>query len=290
MGRKVSVEVSGCGTIVNYPLSFEGSEVQNLVINEVTAGNRWDVDIIEGSREYTARYEAELVSGLPFYAALGSMTPSCTCDPFTVNPRTIKPYATLPDCTITAHSEADSMRVKNAKCDRLRLNWGGGEFITYESEWIGTIGASTYAVSGTTTWNINGITCASLRVMIDSDTLTEVQSGWLEINNNLEARYACGKGKKPRKIREQRLEVTGAITVGQDDISYFTTGGHSFELMVRGLGGGSLEIRVGSIWFDELPDEFTGHDVYEIEFTWTAQPYIGGNIIEVVDTSTVVQW
>lgn len=281
MGRKVSMS----GTIVNYPLSFEGSEVENLIVQEVVSGERWNVDITSGAKEYTARFEAELVTGRPFYFALGSVNPALATVACT-----IYPYAELPEVTVTGSSESDSIQIKNAKCDRFRLNWTAGEFMTYEMEFTGTLSSQT-AASGATAWNVIAVTCASFEVRIDGDTLTEVQSGNLEINNNLEPRYACGKGLQPRKIREQRLEITGALTVGEDDIGYFTTGGHSIRFRHTDMHGGkTLEIQCGSIWFDELPDEFTGHDVYEVEFSWTAQPISGGNIIVIKDSTTIKVW
>jgi len=277
MGRKVSIG----DTIVNYPTSFEGVEVQNLIEDEVVAGKRWDVNITEGAKEYTARYEAELVSGLPFYLALGSVTPDLSSIPCT-----IYPYSDLPEIDVKGISEGGSITIKNAKCNRLRVNWSAGEFVNYEAEFMGTYSAAE-AISGTTDWSVVSTTGGSVQVILDGSTLSEVQSGNIEINNNLETRYACGKGKQPVKLREQRLEISGAITVGESDVSEFTSGGHSLQLKILGVGtsSGSIVIECGSIWLEELPTEFSGHDVYEVEYSWIGQPISGGNIIKVIDNS-----
>jgi len=286
MTRKVKIKAVGHDTIVNYPTSFEGSEVQNLIEQEVVSGYRWDVNITTGAQEFTSRIESELVSGLPFYLALGSISPGINSVPCT-----IVPSDTLPDATIVGASEGDTLSIKGAKCDRLRLNWSAGEFVTYEAEFTG-LSAGAEAISESSDWSLIAPTGASVRVMIDGTTLDEMQSGNLEIRNNLEARYACGKGKNPQKVREQRLEVSGAITVGQDDISKFGSGGHSLNIRINGTGtsSGYLEIRCGSIWFDELPTEFSGHDVYEVEFSWTAQPISGGDIIKIIDNTSAKTW
>lgn len=280
MGRKVSVS----GTIVNYPISFEGSEVSNLIEQEVVSGERWDVDITEGAKEYTARYEAELVSARPFYFALGSVSPALSSIPCTIHP-----YQSLPEVNVTGSSESDSLRILNAKCDRFRLNWSAGEYITYETEWMGTLSSANEA-SGTCAWDITAVTGASLQVYVRGTLLTEMQSGNLEINNNLEPRYACGKGLQPTKLREQRLEISGALTVGQEDIGKFITGSSSLRFDLKDFGGAEMTIICGKVWFDELPDEFTGHDVYEVEFSWTAQPITAGDIITIRSHDTVKVW
>jgi len=288
MTRKVSITgAAGLGgTIVNFPISFEASEVFNLIEQEVASGTRFDVDITEGAKEYTARIEAELVSGKPFYLALGSVNPAW----LDANPSTITVLTDIPECTVSAESESDSLTIHGAKCDRLRINFSAGEFVTYEMEMLGTI-AETIAVAGDTDWSVEAMTGASVIVQLDGNALTEVQSGYVEFNNNLESRYACGQGKQPTKIREQRLEVTGGITCGQADIQYFTQGGHELTITVMGLGRGSLSIYCNSIWFNELPDEFTGHDVYEVEFTWIAMPSTAATRgIQIVDDTSIAQW
>jgi hypothetical protein len=280
MGRKVSIG----NTAVNYPTSFEGTEVQNLIEDEVVSGSRWDVNITTGAKEYNARIEAELVSGRIFYLALGYVTPGLDSVPCT-----IYPSEALPESNIIGNSEGGSISIKNAKCNRLRINWDAGEFVNYEAEFQGTISATNEAALGATDWSVLATTGGSVMVILDGNTLDEVQSGNLEINNNLEARYACGKGKQPTKLREQRLEVSGAITVGQADTSLFTSGGHSLQVRILGVGttGGYIQIICGSIWFEELPTEFSGHDVYEVEYSWVGQPITGGNIIKVIDNSGV---
>jgi len=291
MGRLVGIDatIPGHGTIVNYSTSFEGNEVQNLIEDEITAGDRWDVNITGGAKEYTARIEAELCSGAIFYLVLGSMTPASIGS----GNATVTPWETLPVSSISASSEAGTMSFGECKCDRLRISWAAGEFTSYEAEFVCETTVSAAGVSGSCTWTHLAPTGGSVRVMITGTTLTEMQSGNLEIINNLEPRYACGLGKDPQTIREQRLEVSGAITVGQADIANFITGGRSLNILMTGIGkseGGTLEIQCGSVWFDELPDEFTGHDVYEVEFTWTAQPITGGDIIKVLDKTSVSVW
>lgn len=289
MGRKVGIDatIAGHGTIVNYPTSFEGNEVQNLIEDEIVAGSRWDVNITGGAKEYSARVEAELVSGLPFYLVLGDMAGSVGQE------TTITPAESIPATTISGASEAGTMVLDDCKCDRLRVSWAAGEFVAYEAEFVCKDTLAVSDIGGTCTWTHIAPTGASVSVAIGGTTLTEMQSGNIEIINNLESRYACGLGKDPQSIREQRLEVSGAITVGQADVANFTVGGHSLNIHMKGIGlksAGTLEIICGSIWFDELPDEFTGHAVYEIEFTWTAQPITGGNIIEVKDGTSVSVW
>jgi len=292
MARKISITgppATFCsGTIVNYPISFDGGEIANLMIQEVASGDRWDVDITEGAKEFAAQYEAEVASGLIFYLALGSI--SGGPDFLSSIPYTILPHSTLPPCTVSSTSESDSMRVKGAELDRLRVSWSAGEYVTYEAEFIGTGTIAMAAIAETCQWGVTSAVGASVEVLIGTDTLTESQGGYFEINNNLQARYTCGKGNDPQTIREQRLEVSGALTVGQADIGYFTPGGKSLQVRIKDFNTGSIMIYIGSVWFDELPDEFVGHDVYEIEFTWTAMPITGGNIIEIIDSTSIKVW
>jgi len=276
------------GTIVNYLTGFEGNEVQNLIEDEVAAGNRWDVNITTGAKEYTGRIEAELVSGLPFYSVLGKVTGTVGQEICTITPQ-----ESIPLATISASSEAGTIRLNDCKCDRLRVNWAAGEFTSYEAEFVCENTLEPEAIGGACTWTYLSPTGASVAVAVGGSTLTELQSGNLEIVNNLEARYACGLGKNPQTIREQRLEVSGALTVGQADVDKFTTGKSSINIKIKGIGTeatGNMEIIIGSVWFDELPEEFSGHDVYEVEFTWKAQPIVGGDIIEVRDKSLVTTW
>lgn len=270
MVRRVSVD----GTIVNYATSFEGSEVFNLIEQEVTAGNRWDVDITEGAKEYNARIEAELCSGLPFKYALGSRSGSIEAA-FTITPANV-----LPSVNVTGESDADSLQVQGAKVDRMRMDWSTGEYVTYEMEFTGKASAGT-AATGNTDWSIEAATAANLEATWNGNTISEMQGGNLEIRNNLEARYAAGTGNDPNKIREQRLEASGAITVGKDGIGDLSSSG-SLQINVKDIG---VTIYVGSVALDEDPTEFTGHDIYEVEFSWTAQIPSSGSIVWLIDDS-----
>jgi len=281
MGRSINVD----GTIVHYPLNVEATEVYNLIEQEVTSGGRWELDITSGAKEYNVRFESELVSSRPFWYALGSITPGSDSIPCT-----IYPWSDLNSAYIEAASEADTITIKNAMCDRLRVNWSAGEIVTYEIEFMGTACTHTMSPSyGTTDWAVPAITGGNVKVSLGTwSPLEEVQSGYLEINNNLERRYACGFGDDPRYLREQRLEITGGLTVGEADIYKFGAGG-SLSIVFTGIGvtAKSIQIYINSIAFDELPDEFSGHDVYEIEFTWKAQSKTGKKFIEAIDWSTV---
>jgi hypothetical protein len=283
--------------------SFNYLRDMEVTVKEVTdsafliAGSRDQRRIAILQEEPDVKLSADLMSFYPLYYALGSISASAT------PPHTFEVNSTIPWITIARTlnpieaGESGLLCVYGAKVDNCEITLENGAVGKVDIDLVGT-GATltTGTVDSTPDHSKHAIYFYDMDIIVDGNTLPEVNVFSVAVNNNLDRRLSVStaSGYRAYSVREGGLEITGKIGVGAkalgmlEDVLNRSTE-HTIQAVLNKTHGGTATgtITMPCVFFSEYPEKLSGIEPYEIELAYEAMPPTTGTALTIT-TSTLL--
>jgi len=267
---------------IDWVLAFDATSTEHMIEEDIATVSRQARSRVFVQREVVGSLEVNPLSPKLLYYALGSATSDDT-SPYTI---TITGAGELPSFSIERGLKGASgtfyTGYMGCKIDRLELTVEQGEDVVISVDF-----AAKDNTFPTYTWsNVvpSGVFTALPFSYLDgelvwgSSTLRLIRVR-LEINNNLEARYASrkiGSDPTPVEIREGPQVITGEFIVDKDvedfakDVLRARTEG-TLTLKIGNDTRGTMEITCNRVALREFSDTVRGREPYEVGFPFVAR-------------------
>jgi len=271
------------GTIdstVNFLLRFEATTTESKVEEPVIGGGRDLFGRVWTSEEVAGVMEHQLVTGAFFQYVMGTVANS-TETPYT---HTFVPATVVPSFSLLRgiRDPEEFIIYSGCKVDSAEITCEAGEDVTAVYNFV----AKSSTFNTTETWAAPGVNISldpfayyHGEITWGGATLEDVQRVVININNNLEARYAVGGTKTPsygaQEIREGAFEVSGRVLLGKNvgtiASAMFLRETAKTIVVTMTKSDCTMTVTMNNCVFGEYPDAISGADIYEIEVPFTAR-------------------
>lgn len=270
---------------VNWAKGFDATTIEERIEEDIIAASRQARSRVFVQKETAGSFEMDPISPKMFYYALGSITTDAT-SPYTLD---IVGDLALPGFTIERGLRGTSTIYAGyygCKVDRLELTIEQQADVVMNIDWAakgntfptaytwGTVAPSEFSKDP---WSYHE-TCFKM-----NGTAYRFNRFRLEINNNLEARYAAEctaeTNKLPFELREGLQAVSGEFVVDESVNTFYDIVDARSEGTINVIIGtsaaagtkGSIDITMVGVALEQYEDSLRGREPYEVTFPFTAR-------------------